>query len=206
MEQAALVHLSGYALGHAPQRHAAARLVKFAAEKHIPLSLDTALEPALLFRDEMRWLLPQLTLCVLGSEEAHALTGAETPEKAIAALLQAGIQRVGYKLGSEGCLIAGEEGIYHQPAFRVDTVDSTGAGDTFSAGLVVSWLSGLDLPATAVMVSAFGALATTVWGGGPALPGRVELAQFLCGLPHDCNDADAVEQVLVAIEGGYGNW
>lgn len=203
VKDAALVHLSGYALSHAPQRQAAARLVSLAVENGIPLALDTALEPALLLRDEMRRLLPQLTLVVLGPQEAHALTGAETAEQAIDALLRAGIRRVGYKMGSEGCLVAGPEGIHHQPALPVATVDTTGAGDAFSAGLIESWLRGLDLPAAALLASALGALATTVWGGGSALPGRAGLVQFLRGLPYEPDRADAQARVLAALEDSY---
>lgn len=182
MDGASLLHLSGYALGHAPQRFAAARAVELAAEKGVPLSLDTALEPALRFTGEMRVLLSRLDLCILGPQEAQALTGAETPSAAIAMLLAAGVQRVGYKLGGAGCIVASAAGSYRMSALAVATVDTTGAGDAFSAGLIAGYLAGRDLAASARLATALGGLATTVWGGGAALPERAELEQRLHAL------------------------
>ena len=68
--------------------------------------------------------------------EAEAVTGIEVgnvddAKRCAAKLLESGIKRVIITLGSSGCLVAGSEGMEHVPAFEVDAVDTTGAGDAF---------------------------------------------------------------------------
>ena len=59
-------------------------------------------------------------------------------------LLQAGIRRVIITLGANGALLAGNEGMEHVPAFKVKTVDSTGAGDAFIGSFAVFLGEGLE--------------------------------------------------------------
>ncbi len=176
---ARFLHLSGYALLESPQRDAARRAIELAEASGAALSLDTGLLPALTITDEIRQLLPRLAICVLGIEEARALVEGETPIEASEALVKRGVKLVGLKLGAEGCLLAEASGIHLVPSFPAETVDTTGAGDAFSAGLLFGRLRGLSLPATGTLANALGSLATTVWGAGPALPGRAEVSRLL---------------------------
>lgn len=86
---------------------------------------------------------------------------------------------IGLKFGKQGCLIASSEGFQRLPGLEVPTVDTTGAGDAFCAGLLYGQWAGLGLGESGLLANLLGALATTVWGSGPALPGRVELAKYL---------------------------
>ncbi len=193
---ARILHLSGYALLESPQREAAMRAIELAAQHGVAASLDIGLQPALSVAGEIRRLLPRLSICVLGMDEARALVDAGAPENAIEALLRRGVQMVGLKLGAEGCLIGDANGAQRLPGFRVPTVDTTGAGDAFSAGLIFGRLRGLSLPAAGTLANALGALATSVWGAGPALPGRFEAIRLL----HQTG-GEYTEQVIRALEG-----
>ena len=62
-------------------------------------------------------------------------------------------------------------------------VDTTGAGDSFTAGLIYGWSNGMSLRATALTGSLLGALAASVYGAGLALPGRQEAIEFIRSLP-----------------------
>jgi ribokinase len=178
-----------------PQREAAWRASELAAQHGVAVSLDIGLQPALSVAGEIRRLLPRLSICVLGMDEARALVGAGAPEAAIEALVRQGVPTVGLKLGADGCLIGDASGAHRLPGFRVPTVDTTGAGDAFSAGLIFGWLRGLSLPAAGALANALGALATCVWGAGPALPGRFEVLRLL----HQTGDEYA-EQIIRALE------
>ena len=91
--------------------------------------------------------------------------------------------------GSRGCLWldATEEG--EEPGFAVDTVDTTGAGDAFTAGLLAGLVAHRDLDAlgrdalTRIVrfAGAAGALATTKRGAIPALPDRAAVERLLEG-------------------------
>ena len=65
------------------------------------------------------------------------------------------------------------------PAFQVPAVDTTGAGDAFSAGFLFGYLHQWDACLCGTLANAVGALATTVYGAGVDLPGRFELMQLL---------------------------
>jgi len=179
LDSARLLHVSGYALLESPQRDAALRLVDLAVQRGVSVSLDTGLQPALAVPDIIRRLLPRLSICVLGIEEAQALVNASAPADAAAALVERGVKRVGLKLGAQGCLAADAFRVEHLPAFEVPVVDTTGAGDAFSAGLIFGWLRGAGLQATGTLANALGALAATSWGAGPAMPERADVLRLL---------------------------
>jgi ribokinase len=197
---ARMLHVSGYALLEAPQREAALRAIDLAERNRVAVSLDVGVLPAANMAGEIRRLLPRLSICVLGVDEARLLVEAEAPSDLLAALLATGVQTVGLKLGADGCLIGDATGAHHLPAFAVETVDTTGAGDAFGAGLIFGRLRGLSLPATGLLANALGSLATTVWGAGPALPGRVEASALLKRQRVDDKErASWIEEVLRVI-------
>ncbi|MCX7599903.1 MAG: ribokinase, partial [Armatimonadetes bacterium] len=100
---------------------------------------------------------------ILG-EPAGADLGAE---EIAARLMGLGAERVVIKLGAEGAVAAWPGGLEHVPAFPVEPVDTTGAGDAFTAALAVSLARGEDLPSATRIACAAGALATTVFGAAP---------------------------------------
>jgi ribokinase len=174
-----LLHLSGYALLESPQREAAARALELALRGGLPVVLDTAYLPALKIPQVMRQYLPALDAGILGLPEAQALLGAAEPQAAASALLEAGVRLAAVKLGAAGCLLADASATCLSPAFPVDAVDTTGAGDAFSAGVIYGRLHGLSLPALGALANALGGLAATVHGAGTALPGKDEVLRFL---------------------------
>ena len=174
-----LLHLSGYALLEAPQRQAALRALDLALRGGLPVTLDTAYLPALQMPEVLRQL-PAGAGCLhprpAGSVGDARRRGARG---GCPALLEAGVRLAALKLGAAGCLLADGATRCISPAFPVDVVDTTGAGDAFSAGVIYARLHGLSLPALGVLANALGGLATTVPGAGTALPGREEELAFL---------------------------
>lgn len=81
--------------------------------------------------------------------EAEAVTGIEVgsvddAKRCAEKLLGAGIKRVIITLGSMGSLLAGAEGMEHVPAFEVDAIDTTGAGDAFIGSFSTFLGEGID--------------------------------------------------------------
>jgi ribokinase len=85
------------------------------------------------------------------------------------------------KLGSVGSrwLRAGSEGDVVMPAPRVTPVDTTGAGDAFSAGFLAAWLRGAVPAACLATGNTVGAASTRAAGGLDALPRTAELPALL---------------------------
>jgi ribokinase len=174
-----LLYLSGYALLEAPQREAAARAVELARQRRLPIVLDTAYLPAMVAPQVLRPYLPYLDACILGLPEARALLGEAEPQAAASVLLRVGVRLAAVKLGAQGCLLADAASAHRIPAFPVDVLDTTGAGDAFTAGLIFGRMRGLSLPATGTLANALGGLAAAVHGAGTALPGKAEVTRFL---------------------------
>lgn len=84
-------------------------------------------------------------------------------------------------LGSEGCLHMKGDAIVRQPAFRVDAVDTTGAGDTFCGYFLGLRSQGSDVPEALRVASAAAALSVTRRGAARAIPTIDEVRDFLEG-------------------------
>ena len=179
LANSSILHLSGYNFLVSPQKEASYRAVELAQDMGIDLSMDIGTAPAAQAKDELERILPLLNLVILGSDEAGDLLSVQTPEEAIPALLEWGVSVVAFKLGQDGCIVADRTGTYRLPAFEVETVDTTGAGDAFCAGMLFARLHDLSLPAAGLLANALGGLATTVWGGGGDMPERGEVLNFL---------------------------
>ena len=65
-----------------------------------------------------------------------------------------------------------------RPAIEVSAVDTTGAGDAFNAGLAAALAFGASLEDAVRFAAVTGGLAVTREGVVPALPTRVEVAEF----------------------------
>jgi len=114
--------------------------------------------------------------------EAEAMTGigvqsVEDARRAAERLREMGAHEVVIKLGANGCLYLGE-GCLHVPAFKVAPVDTTAAGDAFTAALGCMW-NRLPREQALRYANAAGALATTVAGAQPSMPTAAKIEAFL---------------------------
>jgi len=199
---AALLHIAGYALMANPQRAAAWRAVELARRWGVPVSLDTGLEPIIQAPDEFRRLLPEMDVCIVGLAEAGELFGAQTAADALESLFAAGVSLAVVKMGARGCALAGPDRQRCDiPAFRVEVVDTTGAGDAFCAGLLYGYLRGWDACLCGTLANACGALAAAVYGAGLELPGRADLLRFLrAAAPLEGCLQESVPRLLALLE------
>jgi ribokinase len=131
-------------------------------------------------------LLAMVDVLIPNESETALLTGMsveslDQAESAAVALLRLGLGAVVLTLGDRGAMLA--QGGIRQivPAFRVQPVDTTAAGDAFVAGLAVALAEGMALADAVRWGNAAGALATTRHGAQPSLPTRQALDQLLAG-------------------------
>lgn len=109
--------------------------------------------------------------------EAEALTGIQVKDrasarKAAAKLLKSGPRIAALETGGKGDLLVTAEQEILLPRLKVRSVDATGAGDAFAAGLAVGLAEGLALEQIAKLANATAALATTKIGAQEGLPRR----------------------------------
>ena len=82
-------------------------------------------------------------------------------------------------LGRRGCCARSGDQYFWQPAFAVQPVDTTGAGDTFCGALVAARSQGAEWPLALQRASAAGALACTRPGAQSSIPTTAEIHAFL---------------------------
>jgi len=114
--------------------------------------------------------------------EAARLGGVVTsagPLEAATALRRRGAGAVIVTLGEAGALAVTAEGTSRVPAFKVNAIDTTAAGDAFNAGLAVALAEGRTLAAALELACATAALACTRRGAQPSLPTRRDVDQLI---------------------------
>ncbi|UPV76073.1 carbohydrate kinase family protein [Halorussus limi] len=125
-------------------------------------------------------LLPVCDCFVANAVSARSYLG-EGPRGAIETLRERSVRRAAVTRGTEGALLLTEDDeILEIPAFAVETADTTGAGDAFTAGLLHEWLLGERPPREAgrfaAAAAALNCTAETARGG---LPTESEVRAFL---------------------------
>ncbi|MCC6511122.1 MAG: ribokinase [Pirellulaceae bacterium] len=105
----------------------------------------------------------------------HTINTDQDAQQAAKLLMAKGVKAVALTMGSEGAYIVDHCESTQVPVMKVDAVDTTGAGDAFSAALAV-WLGeGLSLHEAAQRASVVAALTVTRIGTQAAFPVRQEV-------------------------------
>ncbi|MGW0788096.1 sugar kinase [Streptomyces sp. NPDC002911] len=127
----------------------------------------------------LRPLLPHLTVLIASDDElpvvTDALTGPDGEERAVDALLDAGVREVVVKRGGQGAAFHDREARHSLPALRVPVRDTVGAGDAFCAGYLSGLLDGLSPAERLARANTLGAFAVASDGDWEGLPRRDEL-------------------------------
>lgn len=173
LDGAAWLHVSGYALFDPGPRQAARALLRAAARRGIPVSVDAASAAPLAavgaaaFRD---WT-AGVALCVANAAEAAVLAGSDDPAVQRARLAEAYACAV-IKRGAGGAeLVRPDAPVLARAARPVAARDTTGAGDAFLAGFLAARLAGASPQQCLARAVALGTLA--VRRGAPEPAGRL---------------------------------
>lgn len=119
--------------------------------------------------------------------ELEALSGLKVTDhksarEAAEKVLAFGVKTMVLKLGADGSMLVTKYGAQHFPAYKVNAVDPTAAGDAFTAALVVQLAAGVGMEDAIRYANMVGALATTKLGAQPSLPTCEEVETFAAHL------------------------
>jgi len=123
--------------------------------------------------------LPWVDYITPNEDEARYLTGKTDPEEMAEVFCQKGVKNVIIKLGNRGCYFRSSLDKGYIPAYEIRSVDATGAGDNFIAGLASEILRGSSLRQALDFASACGAICATAAGACTALTGRQQVLDFM---------------------------
>ena len=126
--------------------------------------------------------LRDLDYFVPNESEAEGILGApvktvEDAKRCAEQFLGGGIRRVIVTLGANGSLFASREGCEHVPAFKVESVDSTGAGDAFIGSFAVFLGEGVPEKEALRRANLYAGLSTTGVGTQKSFFSRVRFEE-----------------------------
>jgi fructokinase len=202
LAEASWVHVDGLSLDADPSRGAVLDLARRARAAGAVVSVDPNARPERWtrfdFGDSVRELLGLADLVKATPEDLReagfeaAAGGGDPDGGALArALTDAGPHTALVTLGDAGAVaratpaapwVEGDEpAVASHPGYPVDPVDTTGAGDAFTAGALASLVDGASLDETLAFANAVAATATTAAGAMEALPDREAVRAFRAG-------------------------
>jgi sugar/nucleoside kinase (ribokinase family) len=171
------LHMSSYFL-QTRLRPSFPQIFRTAKELGLSTSFDPNTDPAHVWSDSIREVFAYTDLLFLNESEALQLTHRQTAKGALKALSK-NVPCVIVKRGPKGALAAKDGESISVLGFKVKPADTTGAGDSFAAGFVSSYLQGRPLAECLGTGNACGALSTQQAGGIAGQPTFQELKRFL---------------------------
>lgn len=127
----------------------------------------------------LRQVLPHVDYFVPNDDEAARITGHADSREQARVLRQWGARTVVITEGEHGVVAAQADSMWQARAFKVETVDPTGGGDAFAAGLITGVLRGLSLPDALRYGCALGASATLAIGTTTGVFSAAQTETFL---------------------------
>jgi len=165
-----ILHLDGHDI------HAALRCARWARGERIPTAIDLdkvePLTPALI---------KEIDFIIISSRFPMMYTGISDRKKA---LLELQKQTSGFlcsTLGHEGAITLVNGEFLHVEGFRVNVVDTTGAGDVFHGGFIYGLLQNWEVAEILRFANAAAALKCKELGGRRGIPTLEEVKRFLSG-------------------------
>ena len=154
---------------------AAARAAGLARERGVPVILD-----AETVKDGTRELVASTDLLVASSRFPRLYTGVDEHREALRAIREEGPRFVAMTMGRDGAVALDPEGeLRGFPAFRVEAVDTTGAGDVFHGAFAYGFLSGWSVEETMRFSNAAAALNCTGLGARGGAGSLAEIMELM---------------------------
>ena len=129
--------------------------------------------------EHLRKLVQYVDVLITGAGFARGLTDIDDIWKAGERILEIGPRIFVETVGEDGSYTITAEERFHTPAFQVDVIDTTGAGDVFHGAYIVGLLQGWNLRQIALFATAVSAIKCTKLGGRSGIPTFEETMTFL---------------------------
>ena len=193
LENTRIFHCGSLSLTDEPARSATFCALKKAKEAGALISYDPNYRAPLwksreAAMEQMRAVIPWVDIMKISDEETGLLTGYEDPEEAAGELIRQGVTCAVVTLGGDGALLRTENFTARARGRKRQVVDTTGAGDSFWAGILYSFARSEVKPENLTeeqgqefvrFANAVAGLCVERRGGIPAMPSLEEVQREL---------------------------
>lgn len=188
-----LLHFGSLALTAEPSKSAVINTVEYAKQQNKIISYgpnwrEQLWESKKIAVQTMCSVLRYVDVIKVSEAELQLITDCSNMISAIAELLNSGVKIVCITQGAKGCIVATRKGIERFPTFKVSTIDTLGAGDSFLgaflsklvlSGKTIDEIDMDDLREFAVYANACGSLSSAKVGAIPAMPTHEEIIELI---------------------------
>lgn len=155
-------------------------LLPYIVEQAYAKGMQVALNPSP-FNEKLREVdLKKISIFLLNEVEGGQITGMTDPEDVLAKMREMFPHaKIVLTLGKDGAKYAEGDVTYYQPIFKVQAVDTTAAGDTFTGYFLAGLIDGMDIPDILKMSSKASSIAVTRNGAVQSIPLKAEVLEAL---------------------------
>ena len=155
-------------------------MMPYIVEKAYEKGMQIALNPSP-FNEKLDAVdMEKISIFLMNEVEGNQITGLTEPDEIIAEMLRRfPMAKIVLTLGKDGAVYADAKQKHFQPIFKVEAVDTTAAGDTFTGYFLAGLLEGMSVPEILKMSAKASSIAVTREGAVPSIPYRHEVMQAL---------------------------
>jgi len=176
---AKILHVAGTFLMETFDGEQTGRALEKAKSMGLITALDTAFNDRVSDWDaKMKHCYPHIDYFLPSIEEAEKLSGMQDPPQMARYFRDRGCKVVGIKMGSRGSYVLSDDIEIELPIYKVDVVDTSGAGDAFVAGFLAGVSKGWELEQCARFGSAVAAFCVQSIGTTPGIRSFDEMRSF----------------------------
>ena len=179
LEGARILHIAGALVLPGIDGEPTARILRRAKEMGLTTSFDTVWDAQGQWMRLVEPCLPYVDVMLPSLAEARMITGEQDPRDVAEVFMSYGVDIVGLKMGELGSYVRQGDRELWLPAYAIEPVDATGAGDAYVAGFLTGLVQGWDLEQMARFANAVGALCVTAMGATTAVRSLEETLQFM---------------------------
>lgn len=177
-DEISVKHVTSTKFLHVDAREVEATLkaIQLAKKAGVKVVLDAGSK-----RNEINKILKLVDYPIVSESFCHSYLKTQNYEEGLAKLLKMGAKTAVITCGENGCYGSDKSGVFYQPAFKVDVVDTTGAGDVFHGAFIYGLLQNWHLAEQLKFAAATAAIKCTQLGGRAGIPNLIEVNKFLDG-------------------------
>jgi len=155
-------------------------LLPYIVEQAYEKGMQVALNPSP-FNEKLREVdLKKISIFLLNEVEGGQITGMTDPDDVLAKMRELFPHaKIVLTLGKDGAKYAEGDVTYYQPVFKVQAVDTTAAGDTFTGYFLAGLIDGMAIPDVLKMSAKASSIAVTRKGAVQSIPMKEEVQEAL---------------------------
>jgi len=156
------------------------KTVKKVKEMGATTVMDTAWDASGKWMELVEDSLPYLDYFIPSYDEASQIAKKKDPSDIADVFMQHGVKNVVIKLGHKGCYVkSSDKKEYFIDNFKCTPIETTGAGDAFSAGFITGLTKGWTIEQCCIFANAVGALSVTKIGASTGIKSFEETLEFI---------------------------